>query len=179
MTIDLEAGGVRRTLTVRREGVGWIVVLEGRALAVDVTAVGERWAVRIADHGESPRAPVSRGRSHDVAFESTGNSDLIVHVDGVAVPVTVSDARRGRRRGSGAGAAAPAGPVRVTAPMPGRVLRVLVQPGAPVVRRQPLLVIEAMKMENELRAPQAGTVLEVRAAEGTPVDAGMVLVVIE
>jgi glutaconyl-CoA/methylmalonyl-CoA decarboxylase subunit gamma len=63
--------------------------------------------------------------------------------------------------------------------MPGRVLRVLVQPGAPVVRRQPLLVIEAMKMENELRAPQAGTVLEVRVAEGTPVEAGMVLVVIE
>jgi biotin carboxyl carrier protein len=62
--------------------------------------------------------------------------------------------------------------------MPGRVVKVLVTPGAAVAARQGLVVVEAMKMENELRAPRAGTVTEVRVREGAPVDANTVLVVI-
>jgi biotin carboxyl carrier protein len=58
------------------------------------------------------------------------------------------------------------------------VVKVLVTPGAAVVARQGLVLIEAMKMENELRAPRAGTVAEVRVREGMPVDANAVLVVI-
>jgi biotin carboxyl carrier protein len=62
--------------------------------------------------------------------------------------------------------------------MPGRVVKVLVAPGDAVLARQGLVVVEAMKMENELRAPRAGTVAEVRVREGTPVEANVVLVVI-
>jgi biotin carboxyl carrier protein len=62
--------------------------------------------------------------------------------------------------------------------MPGRVVRVLVAPGDAVTARQGLVVVEAMKMENELRAPRDGTVAEVRTREGAPVDANVVLVVI-
>jgi biotin carboxyl carrier protein len=62
--------------------------------------------------------------------------------------------------------------------MPGRVVRVLVTPGAAVAARQGLVVVEAMKMENELRAPRAGTVAEIRVREGAPVEANAVLVVI-
>jgi biotin carboxyl carrier protein len=60
--------------------------------------------------------------------------------------------------------------------MPGKVVRVLVKNGDTVLARQPLVVVEAMKMENELRAGRDGTVAEVHAKEGASVDAGALLV---
>ena len=63
-------------------------------------------------------------------------------------------------------------------PMAGRIVRVLVKPEEAVAARQPLVVVEAMKMENELRAPRAGTVAEVRVVEGASVEANTVLVVL-
>jgi len=63
--------------------------------------------------------------------------------------------------------------------MPGRVVRVLVNAGDEVAARQGVVVVEAMKMENELRSPKAGTVKEVAVTPGTSVEAGRVLVVIE
>jgi biotin carboxyl carrier protein len=63
--------------------------------------------------------------------------------------------------------------------MPGRVVRVLVAPGDAVAARQGVVVIEAMKMENELRAPRGGTVRDVLVAEGALVEANAVLVVLE
>ena len=63
--------------------------------------------------------------------------------------------------------------------MPGRVVRMLVAPGDEVAARQPVVVVEAMKMENELRSPKAGPVKDVPVAVGASVEAGRVLVVIE
>ena len=63
--------------------------------------------------------------------------------------------------------------------MPGRVVRVLVAKGDTVDARQPVIVVEAMKMENELRSPKAGRVKDVAVAAGASVEAGRVLVVIE
>ena len=71
------------------------------------------------------------------------------------------------------------GPQRVVAPMPGRIAKVLVKVGDVVVAGQGLVVVEAMKMENELRSPRAGTVTEVPAGEGALVKANAVLVVVE
>jgi glutaconyl-CoA/methylmalonyl-CoA decarboxylase subunit gamma len=71
------------------------------------------------------------------------------------------------------------GPHKLTAPMPGKIVHVLVRAGDPVAARQPLVVVEAMKMENELRASRAGTVAEVHAHEGQSVDAGTLLVTIQ
>ncbi len=63
--------------------------------------------------------------------------------------------------------------------MPGRVVRVLVAPGDEVQARQPLVVVEAMKMENELRSPRAGRIKQVAVSPGLSVDAGAMLVLIE
>ena len=63
--------------------------------------------------------------------------------------------------------------------MPGRVVRVLVEPGEDVVARQGVVVVEAMKMENELRSPKAGRVKDVSVSPGVSVEAGRVLVTIE
>ena len=72
-----------------------------------------------------------------------------------------------------------AGPQQVTAPMPGKVVRLLVSAGDEVQLRQGLVVVEAMKMENELRAAKAGRVREVFVREGQSVEAGTPLVVVE
>ena len=63
--------------------------------------------------------------------------------------------------------------------MPGRIVRLLVARGDEVAARQPIVVVEAMKMENELRSPKTGRVKEIAAAAGESVDAGRVLAVIE
>ena len=82
-----------------------------------------------------------------------------------------------RRRGKTARHAD--GEQRITAPMPGRIVRILAKPGDTVELRQPVIVIEALKMENELRAPKAGTIKEVAVETGASVEAGRLLVVIE
>ena len=66
----------------------------------------------------------------------------------------------------------------MTAPMPGKILKVMVQQGASVSAGQAIVVLEAMKMENEIFAPSSGTVTEVRCKEGDSVNTGDVLVVI-
>jgi acetyl/propionyl-CoA carboxylase alpha subunit len=80
------------------------------------------------------------------------------------------------RRSAGGGAA---GPRSVKAPMPGRLVRVLVAVGDEVVEQQGVIVIEAMKMQNELKSPKAGRVARVAVAVGDTVGAGDVLVVVE
>jgi acetyl/propionyl-CoA carboxylase alpha subunit len=71
------------------------------------------------------------------------------------------------------------GDARLVAPMPGKVVRVLVERGQRVAAAQGLVVVEAMKMENELKAPRGGTVIEVHVREGQAVDCGALLVVLE
>ncbi len=83
--------------------------------------------------------------------------------------VTIRDPRA-RRAGSHAGGSA--GPLQITAPMPGKVVKVLVREGEEVTAGQGLLVMEAMKMQNELRAPRAGCVKRIDAAEGVGVETG-------
>ena len=83
-----------------------------------------------------------------------------------------------RRRGDRAGHAGN-GTDRITAPMPGKVVRVLVAAGDRVRAGQPLTVVEAMKMENELRAGRDGMVAEVHVKQGASVDAGALLFVIQ
>ncbi len=103
---------------------------------------------------------------------------LSVTVDAQSVAVTLNEpaALGAQRRGA---RAARSGPQRLTAPMPGKVVRVLVKPGDAVAARQPVVVVEAMKMENELRAGREGTVADVHAREGSSVEAGALLVVIQ
>jgi biotin carboxyl carrier protein len=123
---------------------------------------------------------VSRARrSLEIAIEGEPSSGLLVHVNGRVVAVAVAGlAGRAGRRSRAAGADAGSGPQQVVAPMPGRVIKVLVNAGDVVAAGQALVVVEAMKMENELRSQRAGTVIEVRAPEGALVEARAVLVVI-
>jgi biotin carboxyl carrier protein len=118
-------------------------------------------------------------RSYDIAIESRGGSERVVHVDGRSMRVSLAGGRAGRGGRRDGHAAAAAGPLRVDSPMAGRIVRVLVSVGDAVEARQGLAVVEAMKMENELRTPRAGTVTDVRVVVGSAIDAGTVVCVIE
>ena len=102
--------------------------------------------------------------------------DLVLGVGGWTARARVEDPRRRRRGRPGAVAARQQ---RLVAPMPGRVVAVHVDPGARVEPGSPLVVLEAMKMENEFRATVAGVVSEVRVTPGQAVNAGDLLVVVE
>lgn len=67
----------------------------------------------------------------------------------------------------------------LVAPMPGKVVRVLLKPGDPVAAGQGVVVVEAMKMQNEIKSPKSGRIAEIRVAEGSPVSANQVLAVVE
>ena len=114
--------------------------------------------------------------SRQVRCVPTGRSGLTaVHLGDVVLEAVVN----GRRVAGEAEGEVGGGASRLTAPMPGKVVRVLVAPGDQVEARQPLVVVEAMKMENELGAPRAGTVSEVPVTEGMSVEAGRLLAAIE
>ena len=197
MTIEIELDGVRRQVTLRREGDRWIAGIDGREVAVSVAEVGGEWSMLVGPQavlppeGGSHDSPhVASGfsrKSFDIAFEPVATGELIVHVNGVAVPLTVVNEpgppkpwrKSARAAHSTRDGGAADGPLMIVAPMPGRIVKVLVQLNETVVARQPLVVVEAMKMENELRAPRGGTVTEVRVREGSSVEANTVLVVLK
>ena len=170
MTFDIELDGGTRTLTVEPAGTGrYVVVVDGTRHDVLAERIGEFGLSLIL--GDASNA----SRELQVAPGST-RGEWLVSLDGRTVPVVVNG--RSRRRGR-ADEGGRAGAQSVLAPMPGRVVRVLVSPGDAVAAQQGVVVVEAMKMENELRSPKAGTVRDVSVTPGTSVEAGRVLVVIE
>ncbi|MCA2981727.1 MAG: biotin/lipoyl-binding protein [Myxococcaceae bacterium] len=110
-------------------------------------------------------------------FEERGD-EIGVLVQGQVTRFDVVDERRARARAATATFEVE-GRQTVLSPMPGKVVKVFVKPGDTVTEGQGLVVVEAMKMENELKAPKAGTVTEVLAREGSTVENGAKLVVVE
>jgi biotin carboxyl carrier protein len=115
------------------------------------------------------------GRSYEARVEEHPGM-LVVVIDGYRFEIDVRDPRRLRRGAAGRGAD---GVQTITAPMPGKVVRVLVAPGDAVEAGQGLLVVEAMKMQNELKAQRAGKVLTISTREGATVAPGEALATIE
>ena len=180
--VEIELDGARRRVALRRAGDGWIAGIDGREVEVSVVEVGGRWSMLVGPasafaRGATADKKAGHYESYDVAFDQAPDGELIVHVNGVSVLLTVIDQRQRGGKRTAAGDAG-RGARTIVAPMPGRIVKVLVKPEEAVSARQPLLVVEAMKMENELRAPRGGVVAEVRVAEGTSVEANTVLLVL-
>ena len=186
MTVEVAIGDRVRTVSVVRKGAVLHVALDGRLHIVDVRRIDESSLSMLVQSG-TETMPV---RSIDASFAvpapargpGEGGSDFDVHITGRTVPVQVRPSTWMTRQGASSAlraGQAGVGPQRVTAPMPGKIVRVLVKAGDHVTARQGLVVVEAMKMENELRAARDGRVREVSVAEGQSVDAGTVLLVVE
>ena len=148
----------------------WICMLNGREILLD--------AVQLTENSLSMLIGGRSFRIHrEIGGDANGGDAQRVFVDGRSYEVTVRDARSLRSR-KGA-VAADAGPFKVKASMPGKVVRVLTKPGDSVQAGTGILVIEAMKMQNEVRSPKNGAVKELLAREGMNVNAGDVLAVLE
>lgn len=171
MTFDVEVNGRGRLISIERAGAGkYRVIVDGRSHVVD--------AVRVGSFGLSLLFDGADSSSRDVQVTPAGTpGELFVNVDGRSVTAVVNGRTSGRL--SSDGRAPGRGEQKVVAPMPGRVVRLLVAVGDEVTARQPIVVVEAMKMENELRSPKAGRVKEIAVAAGDSVDAGRLLVLVE
>jgi biotin carboxyl carrier protein len=170
MTFEIQVNGRTRTVAVEKAGTGtYRVSLDGQRHEIDAARVGV-YGLSMLD--------VASGVIRDVQVTpSSANGECLITIGGRTIVASLNG-RRSRRAGADGGAGAD-GEQAVTAPMPGRVVRVLVSPGDDVAVRQGVVVVEAMKMENELRSPKAGRVKEIAVTPGTSVEAGRVLVVIE
>jgi biotin carboxyl carrier protein len=171
LTFEIEINGTSRSVTIERAGAGQFrVTIDGERRLVDAQRSGE-YGVSLLVDGDS-----HAGATVQFAPGATPGA-LLAYLEGRSVAVTVNGRRTGRGAGETGGAAH--GEQKIVAPMPGRVVRVLVATGDAVEARQPILVIEAMKMENELRSPKAGRIKDVDVSAGASVEAGRVLAVVE
>lgn len=173
MKLQLEIADRVRTVEVQRQPDGYLVAVDGRRRLVQAARVDDnRWSLIVRDEAGGEARSVEA-----IVSVHAGNGALDVHIDGYRVPVHLRQGR-GRTTRDTVGSHG-AGAQRISAPMPGKVVRVLVHPGEVVRPRQVLVVVEAMKMENELRTLREGTVSSVLVAEGQSVEAGTPLVVVE
>lgn len=163
----------------------YFVTVEGRTFEVDLsgdtpTVDGEEVRAELTRIPDTPtRHLLAGGRSHTLVARRNGRHDLDIHLDGERYAMEVLDERtRAIREMTGQGVEA-TGPKPVRAPMPGLVVRVQVAPGDAVAPGQSVVIIEAMKMENDLKAESGGRVARVAVEEGQPVEKGTVLVEFE
>jgi biotin carboxyl carrier protein len=162
--------------------VKYIVGIAGREIEVEVDGelVTVEGSTRTASLRAVPGTPIRQllidGRPTTLTMRSPGRGQWSLEVGGDRWETEVVDERTRHIRSLTAGTERRRGPVTLRAPMPGLVLRVLADPGQEVSVGAGLVVLEAMKMENELKAPAAGIVGAVRVQPGQAVEKGQVLV---
>jgi biotin carboxyl carrier protein len=162
MKFDVLISGKTRTVELQRDSDRWQISLDGVALDADAVETSPNVFSILLD-----------GESFEVRLAAANDGKLTLQTRHHEFVAEVIDPRawRGRRHG----AVEVEGRQQVVAPMPGKVVRLLVKLGDKVEAGQGLLVVEAMKMQNEVRSPKTGTVERLLAKEGQPVNAGEVL----
>jgi biotin carboxyl carrier protein len=165
--------------------VKYIVTVAGRDVEVEVdgervTVAGRTMPASLGRVPGTPLRPLSvDGRPETLVMQPSGRGQWVVGMRGERWDIEVVDERTRHIRSLTGGADRQRGAGTLRAPMPGLVVRVLVEPGQMVARGGGLVVLEAMKMENELKAAVDGTVRTVRVGTGEPVEKGQVLVEFE
>lgn len=153
---------------VQLDPTGVVVTLDGRPA---------RWDI-VSTPGGGSSVIRSDGRQAEAVPHPAGNGTVRVRVGSERVTLELLDELTARAQAvAGKGGFRGSGDVK--AAIPGRVLRILAGPGDSVLQGQPVVVLEAMKMENDVRAPRDGVVLSVEVAAGQAVGAGQVLLRLE
>jgi len=161
------------------DGTEQTLVLDNYAAlnaALNFTLAGEAEQADVALIGKGVYSIIVRGRGYEVSVEDDGGDCLRVSVNGSPHCVEVRDPRRWTPGGGSKGVA---GPRTIKAQMPGKIVKLLVRAGDEVEAGQGLIIIEAMKMQNEMKSPKAGKVLAVKVEEACSVEAGQTLMVVE
>ena len=152
------------------------VTLDEHGVHVD----GEQVSATVESINGSPVRMVTIGDEvHRVVVRPGTRGAYTLWLDGYRFEVEALDERARAIRELSGKSAGPSGPAPLVAPMPGLIVRVNAQVGDEVAAGQGIVVMEAMKMENELRAPAAGRVKAIHAGPGTAVEKGAVLVELE
>lgn len=143
----------------------------------EVRVGGEVHRVDAFQHDYGTLSLIVDTKSYSVQLDNR-QTEMKVHIEDSIYSLEILDEKRLRMRRA-AGKFTVEGKQILTAPMPGKVVKLLAQPGDEVKEGQGLVVVEAMKMENEMKSPKDGKVVEVHVREGQPVEGGAKLVAVE
>ncbi len=165
MVYDVIVDGQPHRLELERDEGKWKCLLDGRKITVDAVMLRPDVLSLLVD-----------GHSYEIKREQTA-TDLHLLVGSARFDVELRDPRSLRSRRDGGASAG--GPRRLIAPMPGKIVRVLVAEKSEVEAGQGIVVVEAMKMQNEIKSPKKGVVQKVLAVQGATVNAGDVLAIVE
>ncbi len=168
MKLQAQISGENHEVELKRDDRTVTATVDGREYQLDISEP-EKGVYLIKDENKISSVSVSRSIGSDTAFAVT--------LHGKELDIDIIDPKR--LRGAGKADEDAAGKAEIKTAMPGKVVRILVELGAEVAKGDGIVVVEAMKMQNELKAPKDGVVAEIRAAEGQTVNAGDILVVVE
>ncbi len=164
MIFDVSVNGRDHRVELEQQDSGnWLCKVDGDQVAVNASAAASGFLSLLIG-----------GQSYEVVLNET-QQQIVVGRDRYAVEVRDPRSWRSRRARTGAGE----GPKKIVAPMPGKVVRIIAAEKSQVEQGAGVVVIEAMKMQNELKSPKKGRVAKLLAVEGAAVNAGDVLAVIE
>jgi biotin carboxyl carrier protein len=157
---------------------------QARQVEIDPADSPGQWRIRVDGDPVDADAHLVRpgilslliaGQSHRIVLDAEA-SDPALHIGSDRIPYRIDDPRSLRSR---RGQARTDGPVTLKASMPGRVVRISVEKGESVAAHQGVLVLEAMKMQNEIKSPKDGRIIDIRVSPGDTVAVGDILVIIE
>jgi biotin carboxyl carrier protein len=161
---DATVDGRAARVEVQTSGGVYTVLVDGKPMKVAVHPTARHFTTLIIDGRSYDAGVLRQGASHSVAVSgATFEVALVAGARGASAP---------HRK-------AASGPAQVTAPMPGKIVRVSATVGQEVQAGECLVVMEAMKMENEIRSPRAGRVRDVVVKEGQAVESGALLILVE
>ncbi|MCC7307912.1 MAG: biotin/lipoyl-binding protein [Acidobacteria bacterium] len=168
MKLQAQLGNEKHEVEVRRDGNRAFACVDGREYELEVSEP-EKGVYLFKNNGKITEVFVSpRPRS---------DQPVLVQTDGHSLEISLVDPKR--LRGSGSGSDHGDGAAEIRTAMPGKVVRIILAAGASVEKGEGVLVVEAMKMQNELKSPRSGMVKDIKVQEGSTVAAGDVLAVIE
>jgi biotin carboxyl carrier protein len=162
------------------------VLIDGTAHKVELEKGETTWKCRVDDHEYDIDASLTardvlsillNGKAYEAKREYSLSGETHVIIGSERFSAEVRDPRSLRSRKAATGGSV--GPQKVAAPMPGKVVRILVQPGSEVEAGQGIMVVEAMKMQNEIKSPKKGVVQRIAVVEGGSVASGDTLAIIE
>jgi biotin carboxyl carrier protein len=165
MTYNVLIDGKNYQLELQHSSTGWKCRIDGREIEMDAV-LARRDVISL----------IINGKAYEVKRERTP-TDMHIWVGSARYGAEVRDPRSLRSHRESAGAES--GPRKLVAPMPGRIVRVLVSEKSEVDAGQGLVVVEAMKMQNEIKSPKKGIVQKLVASAGANVNAGDVLAIVE
>jgi len=166
MTYDVNVDGKTHRVELERGETTWLCNIDGQEIEVDAALTARDILSVLLD-----------GKAYEIKRERSLQGELHMVIGSARYAVDVQDPRSLRSRRAVAGAEA--GPQKIKAPMPGKIVRILVSEKDEVKAGQGVIVMEAMKMQNEMKSPKDGVVQKIMTAEGSTVNAGDALAIVE